>query len=362
MGIFGSLFGGIPILYRYLGKEFLKNLLLVLLTSLLLAVFVSSMVFLNFAKELSPKLLLEYSTTSAAVYTPLLLPVLELVAVGLTLYPFIERRLNWIVFSAGIAPRNFLKPFAVLSLIPTLLLAFHFELIYPRAGYIQHLDYLKAKNKPLRKGIVEDFWYKSRKGEFLYFSLVHLSSEKAFDGRLFKVDRNYQLEWVTYIPRATFEVREGKIKVFARDVKRYTPEGVKTLSQLRLEFPYESKLLKVKNPAFFSTSELIRLVSFAREVGINYYPYLWELIKRLLVLVMALLVPVVGGVYTFASIKREEFVEKILQFFLSLLAFYVALLLFQTLVLKISLNPLYGLLLLVPHTLWGIALIGKKKS
>ncbi len=360
MGIWLSLLKGIPILYRYLSWNFLKNLIIVLLTSLLLAIFVSVLLFFNFAKIQSFKLLLEYALTSSAVYTPLFIPILELIALGLSIYTFVEKKLNWIVFSVGISPKSFIKPFFVSSLIPTLLLFFHFEFIYPKAGYLQHITYLRAKNKPIQNGIIKNFWYKNKEGVFLNFSLIHLESQRAFNGLYFAVDKNYHLRWVSYIPEATFIVKDNKIQVFARNIDFFTQKSAKKLPVLKLEFDYENKLLKVRKPSFFSTTELMDLISFAKRTGINYYPYLWELIKRFLIIVMSVLVPTIAGVYTFASIKREEFVEKISQVFLSLLAFYIALLLFQSLVLKASVNPLYGLLLIVPHTLWGIALIGKR--
>ena len=336
----------------------MKNLVLVLLTSLLLALFVSILLFFNFAKDQNLKLLLEYALTSSAVYTPLFIPLLELIALGLTLYTFVEKKLNWIVFSVGISPKIFVKPFLVSSLIPTLLLFFHFEVVYPKAGYLQHISYLRAKNKPIRSGIIKNFWYKDKSGKFLNFSLIHLESQRAFNGLYFAIDKNYHLRWISYIPEATFIVKENKIQVFARNINVFTQKTVKKLPVLKLEFDYENKLLKVRKPSFFSTTELIDLISFAKKTGINYYPYLWELIKRFLIIAMSVLVPTIAGVYAFASIKREEFIEKTSHVFLSLLAFYVALLLFQSLVLKTSLNPLYGLLLLVPHTLWGITLIG----
>ena len=337
----------------------MRNLLLVFIVASLLALFVAALGFLNFAKKFSFGLFLEYSLSSATIYTPLFVPVLELVALALTLYPLMEKKLNWSVLSAGISPSEFAKPFLVASLLPALLLLVHFQILYPNAGYVQHIDYLKAKNKPLREGVVENFWFKNRRGEFLHFRLVHLGSAQAFDGRLFAVDKDFQLKWVSYIPRATFEVEGDKIKILAKDIKRYTPKGVEVIPDLRLEFPYEIKLLKVRNPAYFSTTELLSLVSFAKGVGINYYPYLWELVKRLLVVVITLTVPLIAVVYLFGSIKREEFLEKSALLTLSVVGFYAVLLLFQTLVFKVSLNPLYGLLLALPHTLWALKILAK---
>ena len=359
MGILKSFWEEIPIIYRRLTADFFKNLFAVFLAFFLLALFVSALGFLNFAKHFSFGLFLEYSLSSSAVYTPLFVPVLELIAVALTLYPLTERKLNWIVLAAGISSSEFAKPFLVASLLPALLLFLHFQILYPYAGYIQHIDYLRAKNKPLREGVIENFWYKNRKGEFLYFRLVHLGSEEAFDGRHFAVDKNYHLKWVSYIPRATFRVESDRIEVLAKDIKRYTPKRVEKIPALRLEFPYEIKLLRVRNPAYFSTTELLSLVSFARGVGINYYPYLWELVKRLLLVALSVSIPLLAVVYLFGSIKREEFIEKGVLLTLSVVAFYASLILFQTLVLKVSLNPLYGLLLALPHTFWSLKVLTK---
>ena len=351
MDFLRSLWRETPIFYRYIVILFLKYLLLVLLITTALVLFAAILSYLNFAKTLSPRWGLEYALTTAAVYTPLLLPLLELFAVALALYPFVKKKLNWVIFASGIPPREVLKPLAAALLLPLLLLLIHFQLLYPYAGYLQHLDYLRAKNKPLKEGIVENFWY--RKGSaFIHFDLIHLGEGKAYNGRLFVVDNNFRLKWVADIPVATFGVSGNKITLEVSTLKRYTPRGVEELKNWHSVFPYEPKLLKVKNPSYFSTSELVRLVLFARNAGINYYPYLWELVKRFLLVSAAFLFPLLGGIYFFASTERRQFIHRSLVLFAGAVMFYVILLLFQSLVIKVSLNPLYGLLLVLPYLLW----------
>ena len=359
MDFLRSLWRETPIFYRYTVILFLKYLLLVLLITTSLVLFAAILSYLNFAKSFSLHWSLEYALTTAAVYVPLLLPLLELFAVALALYPFVKKKLNWVLLASGIPPREIVKPLALGVLLPLLLLFIHFQVLYPYAGYLQHLDYLRAKNKPLKEGIVENFWY--RKGnEFINFALIHLGEGKAYNGRLFEVDSGFRLRWIADIPVATFEVRGEKITVTVPSLKRYTPRGVKNIEHFHLEFPYEPKLLKVKNPSYFSTSQLVKLVLFARKVGINYYPYLWELVKRFLIVLMALVLPLLGALYFFSSTDRRQFIRRSVFLFLGAVMFYIALLLFQSLVVKVSVNPLYGLLLVVPYLLW--LFIGIKRN
>jgi len=348
-----SLWRETPIFYRYTVSLFLKYLLLVVLITTLLVLFAAGLSYLNFAKSLSLRCGLEYTLTTAAVYTPLLLPLLELFAVALALYPLVKRKLNWVLFATGIPPREIVKPLAVGVLFPLILLLLHFQLLYPYAGYLQHLDYLRAKNKPLREGIVENFWYRKR-NIYIHFDLIHLGEKKAYNGRLFEVDKDFHLKWVADIPVATFEVEGDEITVSVPTLRRYTPAGVKVMEHYRLEFPYEPKLLKVKNPSYFSTSELVQLVVFARGVGLNYYPYLWELVKRFLLVFATFVFPLLGGIYFFSSTDRKQFLKRMLMLFIAVVVFYIGLLMFQSLVVKVSLNPLYGLLLAVPYLLWLI--------
>jgi len=344
---------GIPIFYRLLSVEYFKNLLLVFSTAFLLSLFVSTLVFLNLAKEFSLSLLAEYAISSALAYTPIFTPLLAVLAVGFSLYPIVEKKLNWVIFTAGVSPKAVLKPFAVSSLFPLLFLFLYFEAVYPKAGYIQHLDYLRAKKKPIPHGVVKNFWFKTPEGEFLYFDLLLLDAKKAYNGRYFAVDKNFNLKWVVYIPSAELRFGDGDLIFTAKGVKKFSPRGVEVLKSLLLDFPFDVKLLKVRNPAYFSTHELVSLVELTRRVGINCYPYLWELIKRFLILLFTVLLPSVGAVYAFSAVKKEEFIGKMATLFGATLIFYVALLLFQTLVFKISVNPVYGLVIVLPYAVWA---------
>ncbi|HIC09485.1 MAG TPA: LptF/LptG family permease [Aquificales bacterium] len=356
-----SLVETFPILHRYLGLNFFKNFLIIFTFFSLLIFLISSLNFLNFVKSFSSKLMLEYALFSTIVYTPLFVPILELAAVAKTIYPFIERKLNWSIFAAGIPPTRFIFPFLVVSSFISLLLTLHFQFLYPKAEYIQHLDYLRAKNKPLNEGIAENFWFKNDKGYFLHFQLIDLKGKKAFDGLYFKVNKNFNLQKVAYIPKADFKIDGNMIEIEAKNVNIYTKKGVEEKSILKLKIPYERKLLRVKKPSYFSLTELKDLILFSKKVGINYYPYLWELIKRLIVLVLTILVPSIAGMYLFSSTRLETFFKRITLLLVSLIGFYVALLLFQTLVFKNSTNPLYGLILIIPFAAWLLAIIGKEK-
>ena len=350
-----------PILYRYLGISFFKNFLIILIFFALIIFLVSSLNFLNFVKNFSSKLMLEYALFSTTIYTPLFIPILELAAVAKTIYPFIERKLNWSIFAAGIPPTKVIFPFFGVSFFISLLLLFHFQFIYPQAEYIQHLDYLRAKNKPLNEGIAENFWFKNDKGYFLHFRLIDLKGQKAFDGLYFKVNKDFNLQMVAYIPKSYFKVIGNKIEIEAKNINIYTKKGVDRKRLLKLEIPYERKLLKVKKPSYFSISELINLIDFSKKVGINYYPYLWELIKRSIILLLAILIPSIAGVYLFSSTRLEVFFTRITVLSVSVIGFYTALLMFQTLVIKNSTNPLYGILLVLPFAVWLIVMIKKEK-
>jgi lipopolysaccharide export LptBFGC system permease protein LptF len=116
-----------------------------------------------------------------------------------------------------------------------------------------------------------------------------------------------------------------------------------------LELKFETKLLKVKNPQFFSLRELFNLLTLSKYAGLNYYPYLWELVKRLLLVLFSAMVPVVAFIRLFSSTDNEEFLSQIGFLSFAFVSFYVALIFFQNAVGKVSLNPLYGFLLLLPY-------------
>ncbi|RTZ70499.1 MAG: hypothetical protein DSZ30_00710, partial [Aquificaceae bacterium] len=95
--------------------------------------------------------------------------------------------------------------------------------------------------------------------------------------------------------------------------------------------------------------ELIGLLFLAKDIGLNYYPYLWELVKRLLLVVFSVIVPLVSVIKLFSATRNEEFFSSVGFLSFIFVSFYVALLFFQNAVNKVSVNPFYGLFLIVPY-------------
>ena len=349
MGNLRELLGEIPVFYRYLLKLFFQNLLLVLLTSTFLGGILSSLLFFNIAKDIHPYVLIKYVLSSVGAFIPFFFPLLEFTAVALTVYGIFKRKLNLVVFTFGIPPRRFFLPIFLTSLGLALSLMLYFEFVYPYAGYVQKIAYREAKNKAVNEGVAENFWYKLDGNRFLYFRLINLNENLAFDGKYFKVNGDYQLEWVIEIPRARFWVEGEKIVILADRFLFFSKRGKRPPSPLKLELKYETKLLKVKNPQFFSVGELLSLLTLSKYAGLNYYPYLWELVKRLLLVLFSAMVPVIAFIRLFSSTGSEEFLSHIGFLSFSFVSFYVALIFFQNAVGKVSLNPLYGFLLLIPY-------------
>ncbi|RTZ58632.1 MAG: hypothetical protein DSZ31_05510 [Gammaproteobacteria bacterium] len=349
MGILKGFFEDIPIFYRYFIWHLGQNLFVVLITSVLLGAILSTLLFFNIAKNTQPQVLLKYALSSVGAFLPIFFPLFEFTACALTVHLFFRTKLNLIVFTFGIPPRRLVLPIFLTSLGIGLILTAYFEFIYPYAGYVQKVSYLEAKNKPLKEGVVENFWYKLGKDEFIYFRLINLKEGLAFGGKYFKVDKDYQLEWIIQIPRAKFSVKKDKIVVTADKFAFFSEREKKISRELHLELNLETKLLKVKNPQFFSLRELIGLLFLAKDIGLNYYPYLWELVKRLLLVVFSVIVPLVSVIKLFSATRNEEFFSSVGFLSFIFVSFYVALLFFQNAVNKVSVNPLYGLLLIVPY-------------
>lgn len=329
----------------------------VLITSILLGVILSTLLFFNIAKNTQPQVLLKYALSSVGAFLPIFFPLLEFTACALTLHLFFKTKLNLVVFTFGIPPRRLALPLFLTSLGIGLLLTAYFEFVYPFAGYVQKISYLEAKNKPIKDGVVENFWYKLGKDEFIYFRLINLKEGLAFGGKYFKVDKDYQLEWIIQIPRAKFSVKKEKIVVTTDKFSFFSEREEKISRKLRLELNLDTKLLKVKNPQFFSLSELLGLLFLARDIGLNYYPYLWELVKRFLLVVFSVIVPLVSAVKLFPSTRREEFFSSVGFLSFVFVSFYVALLFFQNGVNRVSVNPFYGLFFIIPYlflTIWTI--------
>ena len=315
--------------------------------------------YLNQAKIVKISILISYTISAIVLSLAFLLPLGVGVAIAWTILFLIRKKLNTTFFTLGISSKQLLIPFLTISLFITVLNFLYFEFAYPRAAYINRISYLESKNKPIQEGIVKNFWYRSKENLFIYFRLVDVHEKKAFDGNIFKADRNYNIIWFSKIPTATFLFKGNKILILTKNVVRYFPNRTDKLKKLSLEFKYNRKLLKVKEASFFSLLELYKLINQATSLNINKAYYLWELEKRLLLIFLSFWVPL----YLFLSLfKLTDIKETTVPLFKTggLTIFFILFTVFyQTLVNKLSLNPLYGILITIPYI--GI-LIGKLRE
>ncbi len=345
-----------PFLYRYILLLFLKRLgwvLFAVYTVLLAAVFVF---YLNQTKVFSLKTMVLYAFANLAVYPPLLFPILLVASLFLTVRHLLKGRLSFTIFTLGVGPKNFFLPFLGLGFLSSTLIGVYFQTVYPKAAYLEHTTYLESKKKKFQEGLIQNFWFKSFDNTFFYFKLVNLSEGKAYGGKLIKVDRNFKPLWFGSANEVSFRLRDGKVEIFIPEMVLYKPDRTEVVKNFKLIFPYDEKLLKVKKPEFFSLTELVKLSLLARQYGINPTIYVWELEKRVLVLFLTVWVLAYGFVHLLASIKEEELGRRTAQLSALVLIFYVAVFLFQTLVDKLSLNPLYGFLITLPY----LAMLWKK--
>lgn len=352
METFREFIRAVPLVYRFLLSEFFKVFTLTLLGFAILISLGSVVFFINLAKNFDWFALFEYILGNLAVYLSFFFPILVLSSIALTLYLFLSKKLNWLIFSMGISSKSFALPIATLALIFSLFLGGYFEFIYPLAGSLQHRAYLIAKNKPIQTGIVQEFWYKIDEKKFLYFSLINLNVKRAFGGKLIELNNDFQIEKILVIPRAVFKIKNDKILVKANNLKLYTFDRIRKVNTLHLKFPYNPKLLKVRKPDYFSLSELLNLIIYAKSFGLNFYPYLWEFIKRLLIVITTFVFFIAPFLKLFGSINLKEFGLKLFKYSAALLGFYIYIGLWQTLVNKSSINPLWSLLILIPYSFW----------
>ena len=352
MGVFRFI-KEIPFLYRLSLSLFLKELVLVLAVLTAVSSALTAVGFLNFAKVISLGNLFLYILSSVAFFLPLFFPLFVFAAAALVARQLLKKRLNLTIFTVGISPSVFLLPFTLTGAALSLLLIVYFQTLYPIAGYYQHIAYLKSKNKPLHTGIVQNFWYRVGENSFLTFKLINLKEGKAYGGEFFKVSPSFRLEKIASLPQADFRVKGNLIEVFAKELLFYTARGkVEKEKALKLSLPYDEKLLVVKKPEYFTLTELIKLTFTARFYGINFYPYLWELEKRLLVAIFTTITAALAFSVLLRAVRLRDF--NFLLFKLSLLffLFYLFIGFYQNLVYKISLNPLYGWFVIVPYLIW----------
>jgi lipopolysaccharide export LptBFGC system permease protein LptF len=349
----------IPFIYRYLLRRFLEVFSIILLGFVVLISLTASVLFLNFSKKFQWNILFEYLIGVVGFIFPLIFPLLLFGAIILTLLLLIRQRINWLIFSMGISARNFAFPILLFSLFFPLILWLYCEFLYPKAAYKRYEAYLLSKNKVIKRGIVENFWYKKGENKFIYFSLINLKENKAFDGKIIKLNDKFQIKEIDVIPIADFFVKNRKIVVKADNSLAYTFKRVKTISHINEYLPYDPKLLKVKQPKYFSNTELIRIVLYAKRFGLNFYPFLWELIKRFLLLIFTFLVAFISFLRLFNSVNLGEFGWGVGKLFTGIAIFYILVSTFEGLVDKASVNPLWGLLIPIPYFVWAFVVYKK---
>jgi len=339
-----------PKFHRYVAKRFAEMLFIVTLFAVVGASFITLILFLNLAKVKLPSLVIDYTLSSVLLYVPGFFGLLVLVALGLTAYNLLKQRLSMVLFSLGISPKVYLSVFLLFGLIFSGVSLLYFEYLYPRLSFLKHVTYLKSKKKEVKTGIVQDFWY--RKGNlFINVDFIKVSSQKAYNGRIFEVDNNFNTRWIVPFKEAHFKFCEGKITVEVENAYRYGTGGVERLKNFTISFPYDMELLRIKKPQFFSLGDLVRLLVVAKKLGINTTPYVWELEKRVLISLFLLWIFAYGALNFFNTVFVRDIVFRVLLAAAFTIAFYLFIFIYQSLVFKISLNPWFALLITVPYLL-----------
>jgi len=348
MELFKEFLRSIPLLYKYILTEFVKLFFIILLGTVIATLLIDSLLFFNTAKYFTWELLFKEIAGFTGEGLGIIFPVITFASLAFTLFFLLRRKINWLIFSMALSPKNFLGFILSLSATLSTLLFLYFEFVYPVAVYKKYEAYLLAKRKPFDTGIVQDFWYRVNNREFLNFALVNLQINRAFGGRLIKLNNDFQISSVTVIPNARFVVKNNEILVKAKNLKVFSFDKVRKLEFLRLRFPYNPKLLRVKKPEFFTLGELVNLILYAKEFGLNYYPYLWELIGRILLVLTTFVFGIVSFIKLLGSVNISSFVIRSIRLSLVLVIFYVYFFTWESLVNKVSLNPLWSLAIIVP--------------
>jgi len=327
-----------PRFHRYVAAKFLSNLFITLTATILVVGFITIILFLNLAKVKFFKLIAGYTLASVLLFVPVFFGLVVLVALALTSYGFLKSRLSMVVFSLGISPSVFLQVFALFGVLFFFVSLFYFEFVYPKASLLQHVTYLESKKKKVKRGILENFWLK-KENLFLYARLVNLDRGRAFGGELIKVNDRFEMVSVVPFSEAEFSAGENLVSLAVREAKEYTPSGVREVKNLSLSFPYDEELLRARKPQFLPLSDLFRLTLVAKKLGINDKPFAWELEKRLLVSFLLLWIFLYGGINFFKSVSGREILKKVTTAAALTVGFYLFLFLYQSAVIKASLNP-----------------------
>ncbi len=340
-------FEAVPKLHRYILRIFFENLLVVSLALILTSTFVTVVLLTNTFKVQTYDLIIRYTLSSLTLYLPQFGGIPLLLALFWTAFRFQRKRFTVVLFSLGITPRVLFLPLAVISLFIALLYPLYYQLVYPTAAKVQKECYLLGKKKKIPQGVAENFWYR-KGGLFLHFRLLELNASEAYGGLLFEVDKNFSLKAVAPVRSAPFEVGKSSLTFELENLTFYTFGGVEKKGELTLSLSYDPKLLKAKKPQYFTLTELLRLLNLAGSMGINLNPFLWEFEKRLLIALFTVWLTFTAA-YSFMSAEDPKKLLYRGAFFLTLtLFFYISLFILEGAVLKSSLSPLWGLLLLPP--------------
>ena len=349
----GGVFEGVPILFRYILSLLIRYTLMVFSILTALVGLTTLIFFLNQAKVLNLKVLVDYTISSLGIFFGFLFPVLVFLVLYFTFLQLIKRKLTVVLYTLSVSPLSFLTFGSVLGLFFSIFHLIYLETIYPKAVYQNQISYWESKNKEIPKGVVKNFWFKNFDNSFIYFKLISLDEKKAVEGEIIKVDKNFNLQWFGHIPKAKFEVLGDSIKINAKNVDIFSFKGSRTVENFEVKFPYDKKLLKVKRAEYFTLFELFKLSFLSKRYGLNPIPYLWELEKRLLLVFLTFWITLFGILKFLKTIEVKKLYARAGILLLSLLLMYLFILLYQTLVDKISLNPLYGLFAVFPY-LWRL--------
>ena len=351
-----------PLLFRYFFRIASLHFVLVFIAFTLFLIFATIVFYLNQAKVFSFFIAFEYVISTLGISFQFIFPLIIALSFYLTARFFFKIRFHIVLASLGLSLKTFLPLIGLIAFVNSLLTFVYFEIFYPEAAYINYTSYLKSKNKLPQAGLIKHFFYKNNKNQFVYFQIVSLVDKKALGGKVFKLNNNFSFVWVDNVPKATISLSERTLTIKAGNVTRYQTDRVIELKNYTLTIPYQEKLLKVKMPKFFSLTELIGILNYAKRFGLNTTIYLWELEKRILLIIFIFTVSIYSFLTFFGNIStasKKEDSNEILKVVAFIFSFYLLIIFYQVLVNKISLNPLYGLAIIAPYL--GI-LIGKWKT
>ncbi len=340
----------VPLLDRYLISVFFGFLFIVNLTSFVILLLTLSLYYFNISKTYSPTIWIKYALFTSLGYYIFVFPITLVISFLLFSHFLLRKRLIYIFFSNGINPKRLTFPFLSIGLVFTLFYLIFFEFVYPVSMLKSKEAYYESKKKVLNTGIAEDFWYKEN-NSFLYFRILDLRREIAYNGFQFKVNKEFQIEEISPIEEANFKLNPERITFNLPERQVYTFRGVKREESQTREIPYDIKLLKVKRPDFISLTGLIDISLKSQFLKVNLTNFVWELWKRIEFSVFIFLLTFLTALRTFKIWFKRDLFKNFVFLSTYTLLFFAAIFVFQTLVSKISVKPTYSLGLLFIFTL-----------